>query len=203
MPTARISAALAAVTCSVSAAAASGSAMPDSSSAPGKSVNPLTSLVTSPDSWSVPINSGAPAWPAGTCACRSPATAATCDGVPPSVPSIAPLEPIRMTPPRCSRATRSVPTAFAELAITTVPARSAVLIPATAAAAAVMSVPVTGPPGGTGGTGAGGGSGCGVGGGGELVGSAAGADVAGTLVATMLLGPGADEKADGVPRVDG
>jgi hypothetical protein len=66
-----------------------------------------------------------------------------------------------------------------------------------------MSVPVTGPPGGTGGTGAGGGSGCGVGGGGELVGSAAGADVAGTLVATMLLGPAADEKADGVPRVDG
>jgi len=48
IPTASISAAAAAVTSSVAVAAAAVSEMPDSSSAPGNSVKPLTSLVTIP-----------------------------------------------------------------------------------------------------------------------------------------------------------
>ena len=48
IPTASISAAAAAVTSWVAVAAAVVSEMPDSSSAPGNSVKPLTSLVTIP-----------------------------------------------------------------------------------------------------------------------------------------------------------
>src|SRR5664279_2362012 len=200
MPTANSSAPAALVTDSAAAAAAAVSGINDNSCAPGKSVNPLTSLVTRPYSWSVAISNGAPDWVGGTCDCNPAVTAATCSGVPPAVPSTAPCDPIRITPPRCSRPTRSVPTASAELAMTTVPARSGTLIAATAAAAAAMSAPVTGPPGGTGAGDAAGTAGAA--GGAAVVVAGAGTAVTGELVvegaAALLLLDAARERADEV-----